>query len=303
MVADPSPERSLEHLAASQYGVVSREQVLEAGLSRHVIQGKLKRGSWVRVLPSVYRVAGVSVSWMQKVVAAFLWANSGVVSHSTAGCLLNLEVATCERVHLWIPRYRNCPAPWVSLHIGSIPSKETALSGPVRITRPARTLVDMGSELGEEELEAAVEDALRRRLVTVEALEQYLASTSRRGRPGVRQLRRVLRLRGEAGRPLDSLFEIRLRRLIRKARFPQPVGQYPIAHGDKEYRLDFAYPERKLAIEADSYRHHSGRAVFESDRERLSILASLGWRVLHVTWRQLVEEPDKVLDRIARALV
>ena len=67
-------------------------------------------------------------------------------------------------------------------------------------------------------------------------------------------------------------------------------------------RIDFAYPDHALAIEADGYRWHQGRAAWERDRTRTSELASRGWRVLQVTWLQLKHRPDEVIARIERAL-
>ena len=50
--------------------------------------------------------------------------------------------------------------------------------------------------------------------------------------------------------------------------------------------VDFAYPDIKLAIEAEGYRWHSSRARWERDLERRNELTALGWRVIHVTWAE-----------------
>lgn len=301
MAVDPSPERSVERLAASQYGVVDRQQAFEAGLTRNVIQGRLTNGAWDRVLPGVYRLAGAAETRDQRLMAAYLWAGSGaVVSHSAAARLLRLEGVECEVAELWIPSYRVSPADWLLLHAGPVPAIDTAFWGPLKITRPARTLIDLAGCLSEESLEVAMGDALRRGLVSDERLKGRLEDLA--GRRGVGNLRGILRARDGAGGALDSRFEVKLRRLIRKSRLPQPIGQFWILHEGTRYRIDFAYPEQKLAIEADSFAHHSGRQAFESDRERLSGLAALGWRVLLVTWRQLTQDPDRVIARIARVL-
>lgn len=90
---------------------------------------------------------------------------------------------------------------------------------------------------------------------------------------------------------------------MRRAGLPEPVRQHTIYdRGRFVARVDFAYPHAKLAIEADGYRYHSGRARFESDRARLNALTALGWRVIHVTWAQLHDEPDQVIAQIAGML-
>ena len=52
----------------------------------------------------------------------------------------------------------------------------------------------------------------------------------------------------------------------------------------------------------DGYRFHSSRSAFERDRRRDAELGAAGFRVIRVTWQQLVEEPIAVIARIARAL-
>jgi very-short-patch-repair endonuclease len=49
-------------------------------------------------------------------------------------------------------------------------------------------------------------------------------------------------------------------------------------------------------------RFHSSRRAFERDRRRDADLNAAGFRVLRITWRQLVEEPVAVVARLAQAL-
>ena len=67
-------------------------------------------------------------------------------------------------------------------------------------------------------------------------------------------------------------------------------------------RIDFAYPSQQLAIEAEGFGFHGNREVFEKDRLRTSRLVALGWRVMPVTWKQLDEQRDQVVQRIRLAL-
>lgn len=66
--------------------------------------------------------------------------------------------------------------------------------------------------------------------------------------------------------------------------------------------VDFAYPDQRLAVETDGHRFHSGRADFDHDRARRNELTLLGWRVIHVTWTDLVEQPDTIVKAITTAL-
>jgi very-short-patch-repair endonuclease len=55
-------------------------------------------------------------------------------------------------------------------------------------------------------------------------------------------------------------------------------------------------------VELDGYAFHSDRAAFERDRERDARLQLAGYRVLRVTHRRLVEEPDAVITEVAALL-
>ena len=82
-----------------------------------------------------------------------------------------------------------------------------------------------------------------------------------------------------------------------------PQRQYEVRHRGKVVaRADFAYPDNKLAIEAVSYRWHSGRSAWARDQKRGNAIAALGWRTIAVTWEDLSEDPSGVVRRISQAL-
>jgi very-short-patch-repair endonuclease len=57
---------------------------------------------------------------------------------------------------------------------------------------------------------------------------------------------------------------------------------------------------RKIFIEADFFEYHGGRDEFQRDISRTSELTSCGWRVLRVTWVQMMNEPGKVYQLMLR---
>jgi very-short-patch-repair endonuclease len=64
--------------------------------------------------------------------------------------------------------------------------------------------------------------------------------------------------------------------------------------------VDFAWPERGVVVELDSWEYRGTRAAFERDRRRDRRLTTAGWKVLRVTWRDL-DEPG-ALERELRAV-
>ena len=99
----------------------------------------------------------------------------------------------------------------------------------------------------------------------------------------------------------ESPQETRLRLLIHRAGLPPPIAQYSVrSAGRFVARVDFAYPERRLAVEYDGL-WHAGRDQFVRDRQRLNELLAVGWQALFVTAGDM-HRPSDVARRIAAAL-
>jgi len=85
-------EADLFDLAAAQYGVVSRTQTLDTGLSARQIEIRIEVGRLTVVHPGVYRVAGAPTTGRLRAMAACLWLGTdALVSHLTAAALLRLD--------------------------------------------------------------------------------------------------------------------------------------------------------------------------------------------------------------------
>jgi very-short-patch-repair endonuclease len=64
-------------------------------------------------------------------------------------------------------------------------------------------------------------------------------------------------------------------------------------------RVDFAYPDLRLAIEYDGLYHAEARTFF-ADRRRLDRLTAAGWTVIHVTAEDM-RNPQRLVARIPAA--
>ena len=85
---------------------------------------------------------------------------------------------------------------------------------------------------------------------------------------------------------------------MRAARLPVPESNVVVG----QYEVDFLWRTERVIVEVDGYAFHSSRGAFERDRRRIVDLEAAGFHVLPLTWRQIVEERETVIARIARAL-
>jgi very-short-patch-repair endonuclease len=114
-------------------------------------------------------------------------------------------------------------------------------------------------------------------------------------------LRRVLDGRPPGTAATESELETRFVQLLRRAGLPEPVRQYEVYDGFALVgRIDFAYPDRRLAIELDGLGAHADR--FQRDRTRQNGLVLMGWTVLRFTWADVVDRPEYVLAALTSAL-
>jgi very-short-patch-repair endonuclease len=185
-------------------------------------------------------------------------------------------------------------------HVGKLDKVDVTRLGGIPITRPERTLIDLAATLSNDSLEGVLDEFLRRELAQLPRLEKRLDAA--RNRSGVRRLRRFVDER-RGSRISESELETRLLRALRDEGLPTPVSQYEVRDGGQLIaRVDFAYPQVKLAIEAYGKRHHSAWADQEHDLKRQNDLIAAGWRVIVVTWWRLHNARAPLVRVIARAL-
>jgi very-short-patch-repair endonuclease len=188
------------------------------------------------------------------------------------------------------------PKPRIRVHrIRRLDPRDTRTCHGIPITTAARTIVDLAGQARLRELEQALAEAERRGLVRRRELYEVLTrATDRHGAPALRAL-----IEADAAPALTrSEAEERLLALIRAAELPQPEVNGRIGR----YEVDFLWRDQALIVEVDGFAFHSSRASFEADRLRDAELGAHGYRVMRVTWRQIVDSPEAVVARIAATL-
>jgi very-short-patch-repair endonuclease len=292
----------VRELLVRQHGVATAAQLAELGMAPSALTHRVQKGELERVLPRVYRSPLVPPSVAQSAVGAVLWAGSGTVaSHLTAAALWGIDgLDAGGRVEIWVPGGRAPRNPRVVVHRGAVTGNDRRLRDRVPVTSPARTIVDLAAGLDREMLEAALEDVLHRGLTTASAIDRRLVALGGSGRVGAARLRRLLTERDQA--PLESRLEVKVWRLLRGAGL-RPVRQFEVQCEGRRYRLDFAWPRLKVAVEADGFRAHGGRATHAADRRRLAALVAAGWIVVPVTWGDCTTHPEQFIERVRAALL
>lgn len=85
--------------------------------------------------------------------------------------------------------------------------------------------------------------------------------------------------------------------------FPGRVIREYAAIQGRRFRIDFAFPAERLAIEFDGYRHHGfSRRGFSQGLRRQNILMTEGWRVLRYTLTDVRDRLDILLEEVCHAL-
>ena len=293
-------DRIIASLAAAQHAAVGRRQLLKLGVPAHAIKHRVTTGALITVHAGVYRLAGSPVTWHQRIIASTL-AAGGVASHRAAAYLQGLDGIE-PRVEVTVARARASRPPGIVVHRLDLTRADLEVRDGITRTRPVATVLGLAAVVPPALLERALDDALLRGFVSCAQLERRLDIAGRQGRPGVAALLDLLSVRSGSRRWTQSEFERRLFALLRASGVPLPVPQFEVVLPDgRRVFLDFAWPDARLALEAQSYRHHAGRLAWSRDQARTAVLTSMGWRVLPVTWEDLVATPAQLVATVRRA--
>ena len=300
----PRPLAKALTIASRQHGVISLAQARSAGLSKHAVGRLVRDGSWRRVRPTIYALWQPTQRmelWLQRLSAGTLSVGPGcAASHRAAAVLRALEGVSHAPVEVSTSK-RGSARPGMVVHrVRSLAPNEVQILNGIPVTSTVRTILDLASVIGPRRLEMAIESAVRRRLATIEQLRTSVdrSSSTQRGRAVLRML-----LDGYAPAPSDSALEVLLWGLLRDSGVPEPVRQHPVRKdGRVVARIDLAYPEARLAIEADGFVYHSSPRKWRSDRERQNFLVSLGWTVYRVTWEDVTQRSSRIVADIVQLL-
>ena len=150
----------------------------------------------------------------------------------------------------------------------------------IRVTTPARTLLDISSRLNDKALKRTVNTALHSPWLT----EDHLAQALRRHRthPGSRRIAALIGLHGTATR---SGWEDDFPVFCEKYGLPAPVMGARVCG----YIVDALFVAEKVIVELDSVGFHNDPIAFEADRERDADTLAEGLATVRITGKRMRE--------------
>jgi hypothetical protein len=262
--------------------------LLALGFGARSIEHRIRRGRLHPVARGIYAVGWPQLNQKRRWMAAVLaGGEDAALSHRSAAALWGIGTERSDRIDVSVRR--RCELQRPGLLIRGRPAlarRDIWCRDDIPVTSPARTLVDLATELGSVAIERAVNDADKRDLIDPETLRTVLDDYA--GEPGVRALRNLLnRL---TFRLSDSDLEIYFRPIAAAAELPLPLSKQSV----NGFEVDFFWPDLGLVVETDGLRYHRTPSAQARDalRDRTHVIA--GMSPIRFTHYEIRYEPHKV---------
>src|SRR4051794_22539171 len=167
-------------LARRQHGVVARSQLTEIGLGRGAIEHRVAVESLQPLHRGVYAVGHSALKREAWWLAAVLAAGPGAaLSYRSAAEFWGLRQTSRARIEVSAPGNRRSTER-LEVHCVDMEADELTLEDGIRVTTPARTLLDLAAVVTPAQLEHAFDEAEYRRLTSPLSLDALLARYPRR---------------------------------------------------------------------------------------------------------------------------
>jgi hypothetical protein len=293
----------LAEVAARQLGLVRRQDIAAIGVSDRELEHLVAHGLLEVVHTGVYRHVAVALDGRARLLAA-VWAAGAmaVASHRSAAWLWELRDVPRWRPEVTVAgRSRRSPTRVTVHRTDRLEPLDITTCEGIPVTTIQRTLLDLGAVTDLPVVRQATQDAVIRNVVQPEDLLCVLERVGRRGRRGTAALREVVEHSFLDSR-LESRLEQDLFEIVLRCQVPPPVLQHELRCIDgRPVELDFAWPDRRIAVEADGRLWHATTADFESDRARSNSITASGWALYRFGWSDVHERRAGVVASIHRA--
>jgi hypothetical protein len=293
---------ALFRVLEQQLDVISRQQALAAGLTKHALAHRIRLGGpWRGLLPGVYMAATGAPTTLQQEMAALLYAGPGsVITGSAALRSHHIRTELTEFVDVLVPSPRQRrDTKFVRLHRTTRMPERIWEAGPVRYVPAPRAVADAVRALTSlRDVRAVVADAVQRDRCTITSLvAEHTAGPNK----GSALFREAL---ADVADGIRSAAEGDLRDLLARSGLPMPLFNPWLydEHGNFVARPDAWWPKLGIAVEVDSREWHTSPEDHAKTLARGRRMARHQIVVLRFTPRQIRSQPAEVIKDIKAAL-
>jgi hypothetical protein len=163
----------------------------------------------------------------------------------------------------------------------------------IRVTSPARTVLDIAPRLNDRALKRTVNSALNSDWLGESELAELVSRLARR--PGARRIAPLIDL---PGTPTRSGWEDDFPAFCESQGLPTPLMGAVV----RGYIVDALFEAEKVIVELDSWEFHKNRIAFEDDRERDTETLAHGFVTVRMTWERIKARPDTEGQRMRAIL-
>lgn len=256
------------------------------------MQTRLDAGELTRVWPGIY-CAGAPDNLVRMRGLDLRAGEPVAICLATAAAAFGFDTESVEDLHVLNPHghlLRNCDGLVVHRRDGAT----LTMIGGRLATSPAWTAIEVARGLRRPRALATLDAALRSG--TCSAREMRAAAARQAKRRGIVHVRELLpHAAAEAESPMES--EARL--VMIDGRLAKPVLQHEIDDRDgRRWRVDFAWPDRLVAVEYDGFDWHSSPEDLRRDRQKRAALQECGWEVLSIVADDVRRRQSAMVRRI-----
>jgi hypothetical protein len=281
-------EEVLAALGARAKGVVTRRELVKAGVSDTEIRKRVRKGALITQFPGVYRVGHAAPSLEASYMAAVkACGDDAGLSGRAAAFHLGLVRDPPPLPEVTAPTERRVKG----IRTKRAKRKLIKVRG-IPVTSVPETLVDLAAELAADDLALACHEAGVKYRTTPRHVEAVLKR--RPNAAGAAKLRAVMS--GDAPVLIEAL-ERAFFGVLREEGLPLPETNRRA--GGR--RVDCRWPG-VLIVELDSFRYHNSRAAWERDREREREARRRGEAFRRYTWTDVVEDRREMVADLRRLI-
>jgi hypothetical protein len=272
-------------------GFATTAQLLTV-MTRQQLDVQVNNGGLVRVWYGVYGAEEPNLLGRLAALDIFMRSHA-VACMGTAAVLHGFDTENTAVVHVLDPGVRMRPTVGLTVHQRH-GARLQRVDGRLA-TAPAWTAVEVARKLRRPRAVATLDAALHSLRCTRTEIESAVAE--QRGRRGIVAVRDLLPF---ADGRAESAMESEARLVMIDRGLPLPELQYTIRGDDGErWRVDFAWPEMRLAAEYESIEWHSGPDEMLRDKTRWARIQELGWTIIPIVVDDVRKEPDRLANRVA----